>query len=227
MRAYGYIRVSSAEQIKGTSLSEQQRQIENYSALREIELLGIIVDPAIKGEIPIHLRPEGKRLVEAIHTGTIDTVIICKLDRAFRSASDCLVRVEEWEKIGIGLHILNISGQTIDTTSPMGKFFLTIMAGAAELEKNLIKERCNSGRAARKAEGRRIGCIPFGFTADEKGVLYENPVEQSVLVEIKSLRKKRFTLQQIADTLNGRGLKNRNGSSWNTGNVSNLIRRAA
>ena len=74
----------------------------------------MIVDAAIKGEIPIHLRPEGRLLVEAIDDGTIDTVIICKQDRAFRSASDCLVKVEEWEKKGIGLHILNISGQTVD-----------------------------------------------------------------------------------------------------------------
>ena len=150
MRAYGYIRVSSAEQIKGTSLDEQKRQIEAYASLKGIDLLDVIIDPAIKGEIPIHLRPHGMLLVEAIDDGSIDTVIICKLDRAFRSASDCLNKVEEWEKKGIGLHILNISGQTVDTASPMGKFFITIMAGAAELEKNLIKERCSNGRAARR-----------------------------------------------------------------------------
>ena len=110
MRAYGYIRVSSVEQLKGTSLDEQKRQIEAYATLKEIELLGVIIDPAIKGEIPIHLRPQGRLLVEAIDNGAIDTVIICKLDRAFRSASDCLVTVETWEKQNIGLHILNVGG---------------------------------------------------------------------------------------------------------------------
>ena len=163
MRAYGYIRVSSVEQIKGTSLDEQKRQIEAYATLKEIDLLGVIVDPAIKGEVPIHLRPQGRLLVEAIDNGSIDTVIICKLDRAFRSASDCLVTVEAWEKQNIGLHILNVGGQIIDTRTPTGKFFITMMAGAAELEKNLIKERCSNGREARRLEGKVIGGLPYGY----------------------------------------------------------------
>ena len=98
MKAYGYIRVSSVEQTKGTSLTEQHRQIEAYAILKEIELLGVLVDPAIKGEVPIHHRPNGKILVEAINNGAIDCVVVTKLDRAFRSASDCLVTVEAWEK---------------------------------------------------------------------------------------------------------------------------------
>ena len=228
MVAYGYIRVSSAEQIKGTSLSEQQRQIESYASLKEIELLGVIVDPAIKGEIPIHLRPEGRRLVEAIENGTIDTVIICKLDRAFRSASDCSVKVEEWEKKGIGLHILNISGQTVDTTSPMGKFFITMMAGAAELEKNLIKERCNNGREARRAEGKIIGSLPYGYLlADDGKTLIEEPVEQQALALIHDLRDSSWSLRLIADELNTRGYPTKKGSKWTHGHVQGVLRRVA
>lgn len=227
MRAIGYTRVSSVEQLNGTSLMEQRKMIQAFCDMRGIQLVGIFSDAAISGGKALGERPEGSKMVQALNNGEADTVIICKLDRGFRSASDCLSNVETWEKQNISLVILNMGGQTIDTSSATARFFLTVMAGAAELEKNLIKERCNSGRAARKAEGRRIGSIPFGFTADEKGVLIDNPAEQAVLAEIKSLREKNYTLQQIADTLNSRGLTNRNGSAWNTGNISNLIRRAA
>lgn len=228
MRAYGYIRVSSVEQIKGTSLAEQKRQIEAYATLKEIDLLGVIVDPAIKGEVPIHLRPQGRLLVEAIDNGSIDTVIICKLDRAFRSASDCLVKVEEWEKKGIGLHILNISGQTVDTTSPMGKFFITMMAGAAELEKNLIKERCSNGREARKLEGKVIGGLPYGYALDVDGkTLIEDASEQEALSLIRELRDQGRSLREIACELNAKGYQAKKGGTWTYGQVQSVLKRAA
>jgi site-specific DNA recombinase len=227
MKGYGYIRVSSVEQTKGTSLTEQKRQIEAYAILKEIELLGVLVDPAIKGEVPIHHRPNGKILVEAIKTGDIDCVVVTKLDRAFRSASDCLVTVEAWEKKNIGLHILNIGGQTIDTTTPTGKFFLTIMAGAAELEKNLIKERCASGREARRAEGKRIGEIPFGMDLgpDEK-TLVLNHSEQEVLSIIRRQKNRGKTLQSIADEHNSRGYSTKKDKKWTPGIVWNLLKAA-
>lgn len=226
MKAYGYIRVSSVEQTKGTSLTEQKRQIEAYAALKGIELLGVIVDPAIKGETPIHLRPQGKLLVQAIDNGSIDTVIICKLDRAFRSASDCLTMVEQWEKKHISLHILNIAGQTIDTSTPMGKFFITIMAGAAELEKNLIKERCSTGREVRKLEGKRIGEVPFGMDLGPDNLLIPNEKEQEILNLIHDIKSKGETLQTIADELNYRGYQTKKGKAWTTGTVWNLLKAA-
>ena len=228
MKAYGYIRVSSLMQTFGTSLTEQKRQIEAYASLKNIDLLGVIIDPAIKGEIPIHLRPQGRLLVEAIDNGSIDTVVICKLDRAFRSASDCLTMVEQWEKKNISLHILNISGQTVDTSSPMGKFFITMMAGAAELEKNLIKERCSNGREARRAEGKIIGSLPYGFRLGTDGkTLIEEPIEQEALHLIHKLKSSGRSLREIAIELNARGYTTKKGSVWTHGHVQGVLRRAA
>lgn len=226
MRAYGYIRVSSTDQIKGTSLSEQQRQIDAYAYLKSFELLGVLVDPAIKGEVPIHLRSQGKILVDAIDNKLIDCVIVTKLDRAFRSASDCLVTVESWEKKDIGLHILNIGGQTIDTNTPTGKFFITMMAGAAELEKNLIKERCASGREARKLEGKRIGEIPFGYQLGSDGkTLIPDLTEQRHIARVKDLRAQGLSLRAIARELNEKGIKGKKGGTWQGIQVKGILSR--
>jgi len=228
MKAIGYARVSSTEQVNGTSLDNQQAQIREYASLKLLDLMETLVDAGISGGKPLATRPQGQRLAEKVEVGEISSVIITKLDRAFRSASDCLSNVETWDKKGVNLHILNLGGQSLDTGTPIGKFFITIMAAAAELERNLINERCNEGRKARRAEGRRIGEVPFGYTLAEDGkTLLQNPQEQEALSLIRSMKAKGFTLRQIAGELNSRGYKAKKGGIWTFGQVQSILRRAA
>lgn len=228
MRAIGYARVSSQEQIMGTSLDNQKAQIQSYAVMRGIELVSVLIDAGISGGKPLAARPEGSKLAAMIEAGEVEGVIITKLDRGFRSASDCLNNVEAWEKRTVSLHILNLGGTTIDTSTPTGKFFITVMAGAAELERNLIRERCNEGRKVRRAEGKRIGEIPFGYTLDDDGrTLLEHPGEQEALTLIHSMREQSRSLRDIADELNSRGYKAKKGGKWTHGQVQAVLRRAA
>jgi DNA invertase Pin-like site-specific DNA recombinase len=185
----------------------------------------VFVDAGISGGKPLSDRPEGAKLLASLEPG--DAVVICKLDRGFRSASDCLMNVERWEKTGVGLHILNLGGQTIDTSTPTGKFFITVMAGAAELERNLINERCTEGRKARKAEGKRIGEVPFGFQVGEDGkTLIENATEQEVITICNQLRARGLTIRQIVSELSAQGVRGR-GDHWSTSQIHRILKRAA
>ena len=56
-----------------------------------------------------------------------------KLDRLFRNCQDCLQVTALWDRLGISLHLIDLGGQAIDTSSAMGRFFLTVMGGAAEI----------------------------------------------------------------------------------------------
>lgn len=227
MRAIGYTRVSSVDQLNGTSLAEQTKQIRAFAEMKGIELVGICTDGAVSGGKALNERPEGSKVVQALNNGDADMIIICKLDRGFRSASDCLFNVEVWEKQNIALVILNLGGQTIDTSSPTGKFFITVMAGAAELEKNLIKERCNSGRAARKAEGKRIGELPYGYELGDDNSLIPNPDEQKGLDLIRTLHAGGHSLRSIANELNIHGYTPKKGSTWTHGMVQSILKRIA
>ncbi len=228
MQAIGYARVSSQEQVDGTSLKNQEDQIRAYCAMKGIDLAGVLVDAAVSGGKPLADRPAGREVVTALMTGQADSIIICKLDRGFRSASDCQINVEAWEKKNISLHILNLGGQTIDTSTPTGKFFMTVTAGAAELERNLIRERCNDGRKARRAEGKRIGEIPYGWKlADDDKSLVEAPEEQEALRLVYDMRNNGHTLQAIATELNRRGYHAKKGGQWSYGQVQSVLRRAA
>jgi DNA invertase Pin-like site-specific DNA recombinase len=228
MKAAGYCRVSSQEQVDGTSLKAQEGQIRAYAAMKGIEVLSVLVDAGISGGKPLALRPQGSRLTRMIQAGEVEAVIISKLDRGFRSASDCLFNVEAWEKQAISLHILNLGGTTIDTSTPTGKFFITVMAGAAELERNMIRERCNEGRKIRKAQGYRVGEIPFGFSLDADGkTLVKCGEEQEAITLAIELRSKGYSASGIAAELNRRGISTKKGSIWTHKQVIRLLKRAA
>ena len=104
---------------------------------------------------------------EVISAPFLSTVIVWKLDRAFRNALDCLRCVEEWQRLGVSLRIIDLGGQPIDTKSAAGKFMLTIVAAVAEMERSNARERQRAGiEAARKRNGSKCpwGGRPMGAT---------------------------------------------------------------
>ena len=228
MKALAYIRVSSHEQISGTSLADQEGRIMAYAALKGLEIARIFSDPGISGSIPLGKRPAGSEMIEALARKVAEHVIICKLDRGFRSASDCLTVLESWLKEGVSLHVVDLGGNAVDTASPAGKFMISVLAASCEMEKGLIGERCNSGRKARKAQGKCIGQLQFGFSLLEDGkTLTPNTAEQLVIAVILELHREGLSLRAIARELGVRGYRSKKGGSWSHRQVASVIRLAA
>src|SRR6266852_3791327 len=86
-----------------------------------------------------------------------DTLAVWKLDRLGRSVKDVLTIADDLHARGIGVRIL--TGKLSGSYSPTGegKFFFTMMAAFAELERDIIHERTMAGLAAAKAQGRNGG----------------------------------------------------------------------
>jgi DNA invertase Pin-like site-specific DNA recombinase len=95
-----------------------------------------------------------------------DTLVVWKLDRLGRSVKDVLTIADDLHAKGIGVRIL--TGKLAGSYSPTGegKFFFTMMAAFAELERDIIHERTLAGLAAAKAQG-RIGGRPVVMDADK------------------------------------------------------------
>jgi site-specific DNA recombinase len=227
-RGAGYIRVSSTDQTDNTSLDAQRRQIENYCALKGIHLVEVFSDPGVSGGKPLVQRPAGGQLVEKICHREIDCVVLPKLDRGFRSASDCLNVIEAWQIQGISLHIIDLGGNSVDTTSPAGKFMISVLAAAAEMERSMIAERCNAGRKARKAAGQRIGEIGFGFDLGPDGrTLIPNEKEQEGIHLIVSLHESGHSLRSIAAELEKRGVQSKKNGRWSHRQISSILRNVS
>ena len=131
MKAVAYLRVSTNEQAEsGLGLESQNSRIRAYCTMRNLDLIEAITDAGVSGGKPLASRDGGKRLLAMIRQLKADAVVMLKLDRMFRNAGDCLTTIEQWERSGIALHVVDLGGNAIDTTSAAGRFMLVVLAGA-------------------------------------------------------------------------------------------------
>jgi DNA invertase Pin-like site-specific DNA recombinase len=136
----GYARVSTADQLLTVQLE----------ALQEAGCQKIYREKASGAQ---RQRPELGRLLEQLREG--DTVLVWKLDRLARSTRDLLEIVEALRESGAAFQ--SLSEPWADTTSPAGKMIMTVFAGIAEFERELIRERTGAGRAEAQRRGVRFG----------------------------------------------------------------------
>ena len=86
-----------------------------------------------------------------------DLLVVTKPDRLARSTAELLTIEADLSKRGIGLVILSMGGERLDTRNPTSKLMLTILAGVATWEREIMLERQRQGIAKAKAEGKYKG----------------------------------------------------------------------
>jgi DNA invertase Pin-like site-specific DNA recombinase len=181
MKAIGYIRVSTEDQ--KLSPEYQRNQIEEFCKKRGWELEEIIEENGTSGKIPMDERPRGAELCQAINDKTreIDTVVILKLDRAFRNTEDCLHTIKAWARRGVSLHFVDMAGLPVDIIQAMGKFSVTILAAVAELERDMISDRTKKAMLVKRSHGEKTGgAVPYGFSVvikDANGLIINEAKE--------------------------------------------------
>jgi site-specific DNA recombinase len=228
-KVIAYVRVSTEEQAtEGVSLEAQEAALRAYCTMRGLELVDVVVDAGVSGGKPLSAREGGARVLEAVKARRVSAVVALKLDRLFRDASDCLGVTSSWDKAGVALHLVDMGGQAIDTSTAMGRFFLTVMAGAAEMERNLVRERTKAAMRHKQAKGEFTGGpTPFGFRLAADGVRLEaDAAEQRVLQLIDDLKGQGMSVRAIARALDLDGTPSR-GSRWHPTTVARLLKRAA
>ena len=132
-----YVRVSTTEQ-------KLDRQLLAY------DKADLIYSDKVSGKDKE--RPQLKIMLEDLKEN--DVVVVKSLDRLSRSTMDLLSITKEIENKGATLKVLD---KDIDTSTPIGKFFLTIIGAVAELERENILQRVKEGVEIAKSEGKYKG----------------------------------------------------------------------
>ncbi|MFS8544027.1 MAG: recombinase family protein [Limnochordales bacterium] len=222
--AVAYVRVSTAEQAsEGVSLDAQEERLRAYCTLQGLELVELIREEGVSASKPLAERPGGKRLLELVEGRRVQHVVALKLDRLFRDAEDALHQTKVWDRAGVALHLVDMGGQTVNTATAMGRFFLSMMAAFAELERNLIAERTQAALSHKKAHREAYAPTPYGFDRDGEA-LVENPAEQRVLMMVRTWRAQGWSLRRIAEELNRRRIPSKKGGRWHASTVRYILR---
>lgn len=223
-RAVAYCRVSTLEQVQhGVSLDAQEERLRAYCVLRGLEIAAVIRDEGVSGSKKLEKRPGGAEALRLVARRDVSHVVVAKLDRAFRNAADALTVTEAWDRAGVSLHILDMGGATLDTSTAMGRFFLTMAAGFAELERGLISERTRTALAHKREKGSVYGSTPFGFVR-EGDRLREHRQEMATVSRIHSLAREGVSVRAITERLNAEGVPAKRGGRWNKTTVHYVLR---
>ena len=220
-RALCYVRVSTVEQSKfGFSLDAQEERLRAYCRMAGLEVAELIREEGVSASIPLGKRPAGSKLLEQVSGGS--HIVCLKLDRLFRDAEDALRQTKAWEKAGITLHLVDLGGTSLSTGSAMGRMFLTLMAGCAELERNLVAERTASVLAHKKQQCKVYNHTPFGF--ERVGDRLVVAVDEMTKVRLMQERREDgWSLAMIADAFNTDHIPGKNGGRWYGRTVKNIL----
>lgn len=222
-KAVGYIRVSKEEQVRGgVSLDMQQSKIRAYADLEGMHLAEIIEDAGISGR-NIKDRPGVQKVLSLVKDRRVGAVIVFKLDRLARNTVEALSMARLMDRKGVALHSIS---EKLDTKSAMGRFFFTLMASLAEMERRVISERTREALARKKELGERVSRFaPYGYRFVDNR-LVEVPQEQAIVFGIKHLRDEGNSYGRIVQILADRGIKTRKGTLFHKSQIQKITQAA-
>ena len=187
-RVFAYCRVSTSDQTTKNQILEIKTAgfaIESHR----------IIEENISGSIAAKKRPGFIKLVERLEDG--DVLVVTKLDRLGRNATDVRATVEMLDNSGIRVHCLALGG--VDLTSPAGKMTMQVIAAVAEFERDLLIERTQSGIIRAKAAGKQFGRPPI-LNAEEHALVMKQLAKGVNISELaRNFKTTRQTILRIKD----------------------------
>lgn len=212
MKAAVYIRVSTDMQAEdGFSIEGQRDRLISYAASQDWAIHDVYVDDGYSAKDL--KRPAMERLLSDMEKKEFDVVLVYKLDRMTRSVADLHALLKQFD-----VHSIKFKSATeiFETTTAMGRFFITLVGAMAEWERGTISERVRFGVEQMVKEGRRPGGVmPYGYT--KEGELVEE--EATLIRRARQLYMDGLGYKSIAIRLNGEG-KLRRGSTWTSATVA-------
>lgn len=224
--ALGYVRVSTDEQAReGVSLDVQCERIRAYAVAKGLGLVDVLADEGLSGKDL--KRPALQALLARCERGEVAHVVVWRLDRLTRRTRHLLALVEEtFLARRIELHSVS---ESLDTSTPHGRFVLTLFGGLAQMERELIGERTRTALAFKRENGQPTSHPPLGFrpNGSKRHRMIPVPEELAVVERILDLHLRGQGYHAIAAKLNEDGVPTKRGGRWHAFTVQKVVDRRA
>jgi len=214
-----YVRVSTDEQAKeGYSIRAQIDKLKSYVLIKDWKFHKVYADEGISGK-NITERPAINEMITDIKAGTVNNVLVYKIDRLTRSTKDLIELSELFKEYNCNFNSLM---ESIDTQTASGRMFLKIIGIFAEFERENIIERITLACEKKVKEGYTLANFTqsYGYErAKGEKIQTINQQEAEIVKEIFTMYVEgNMSLNAIAQNLNHRNIKPKLGGTW--GNVS-------
>ncbi len=208
-----YCRVSSKEQVEGTSLENQERLCQEYAARNGLKVLKVFVEMGESAKTVD--RTEFTKAIAFCtkNKGRVHQFIVYKIDRFARNQDDHVVVRNLLRRAGTELRSAT---ETFDESS-MGRAMEGMLSVFAEFDNNNRRERCKSGMQARMREGIWVWPSPIGYHKPTNGkgtnIAPDPATAPLIRLAFEEYSKGIYTYRAIAELLTARGLVTKNGKS--------------
>lgn len=219
-----YVRVSTDEQAReGTSLDVQRERCRAFIVSKGWTIVGEYADDGVSGTKAS--RPALDRLMEDCRAGIVKAVVFSKFDRFSRNRRHLENTAAELDDLGVAL--VSVS-ENIDGSTATGQAFRALLGVFANLERDMIVERMNSGlRAVAEANYWPGAQAPYGFRIEKEGSrskLVLDELEADYLRQaISLLVDDGMSTLQVANRLNALGFKPRRTARWTHQNLRRTL----